>query len=124
MSKLVKVVVCIRALPTEVEEAAFMDGATTFDLLARQFLSTWNEFPFALVLLNDDVYKTMPLWSNTFQGERTVNYPGLMAALMIASVPVIAVYLIFREKSFRGLVLLVFLFVAVTMDTRLVEPLS
>jgi raffinose/stachyose/melibiose transport system permease protein len=110
----------IRALPTEVEEAAFMDGATTFDLLARvifpmcrpiiattailSFLSTWNEFPFALVLLNDDVYKTIPLWLNTFQGERTVNYPGLMAALMIASVPVIAVYLIFREKIIQGFV--------------------
>ncbi len=110
----------IRALPTEVEEAAFMDGATTVDLLAKvifpmcrpiiattailSFLSTWNEFPFALVLLNDDAYKTMPLWLNTFQGERTVNYPGLMAALMIASVPVIAVYLIFRERIIQGFV--------------------
>jgi raffinose/stachyose/melibiose transport system permease protein len=110
----------IRSLPTEVEEAAFMDGATTIDLLARvifpmcrpiiattailSFLSTWNEFAFALVLLNDDTYKTMPLWLNSFKGERTVDYTGLMAALTIASLPVIAVYLIFREKIIQGFV--------------------
>ena len=110
----------IRSLPTEVEEAAFMDGATTLDLLLKvifpmcrpivattailSFLSTWNEFAFALVLLNDDAYKTMPLWLNTFQGERTVNYTGLMAALTIASLPVIVVYLIFREKIIQGFI--------------------
>jgi raffinose/stachyose/melibiose transport system permease protein len=110
----------IRSLPTEVEEAAFMDGATTIDLLAKvifpmcrpiiattailSFLSTWNEFAFALVLLNDDTYKTMPLWLNSFRGERSVDYTGLMAALTLSSVPVIAVYLIFREKIIQGFV--------------------
>jgi raffinose/stachyose/melibiose transport system permease protein len=110
----------IRSLPTEIEEAAFMDGATTIDLLAKvifpmcrpiiattailSFLATWNEFAFALILLNDDIYKTMPLWLNSFKGERTVNYTGLMAALTVASVPVIAVYLIFREKVIQGFV--------------------
>jgi raffinose/stachyose/melibiose transport system permease protein len=110
----------IRALPTEVEEAAFMDGATLVDLLTKvifpmcrpiiattailSFLSTWNEFAFALVLLNDDVYKTMPIWLNTFRGERTVNYTGLMAALTVASLPVMIVYLIFREKIIQGFV--------------------
>ena len=110
----------IRSLPTEVEEAAFLDGATTLDLLLKvifpmcrpivattailSFLSTWNEFAFALVLLNNDAYKTMPLWLNTFQGERTVNYTGLMAALTIASLPVIVVYLVFREKIIQGFI--------------------
>lgn len=110
----------IRSLPTEVEEAAFIDGATIPDLLLKvifpmcrpivattailSFLSTWNEFAFALVLLNDDAYKTMPLWLNTFQGERTVNYTGQIAALTIASLPVIVVYLIFREKIIQGFI--------------------
>ncbi len=110
----------IRSVPTEIEEAAFMDGATTFDLLARvvfpislpivattailSFLSTWNEFAFALVLLNDDALKTMPLWLNTFRGERSVDYPGLMAALTVASLPVITVYLAFRERIIEGFI--------------------
>ena len=68
------------------------------------FLATWNEFAFALILLSDDALKTIPLWLNTFQGERTVNYTGLMAALTVASIPVILVYLFFREKIIQGFV--------------------
>jgi len=110
----------IRSIPSEIEEAAFVDGATLPQLLMQvvfpicrpiiataallAFLATWNEFAFALVLLRDDALKTIPLWLNTFQGERTVNYTGLMAALTVASIPVIVIYFIFREKIIQGFI--------------------
>lgn len=110
----------IHSIPFEIEEAAYMDGANLFHVLWRiifpicgpvistvailSFLNTWNEFAFALVLLNGEEFKTVSLWLNTFQGERTVNYTTLMGALTVASIPVIAVYFIFREKIINGLV--------------------
>jgi raffinose/stachyose/melibiose transport system permease protein len=110
----------IRAIPTEIEESAFIDGASLPALLIRvifpicrpiiatvailSFLGSWNEFAFALVLLRDDAYKPIPMWLNSFQGERTVNYTGLMAALTVASVPVIVIYLVFREKIMQGFI--------------------
>lgn len=110
----------IRSIPHEIEEAAFIDGANLPKTLLQvifpicrpiiatvailSFLNTWNEFAFALVLTRSEMFKTVPLWLNTFQGERTTNYTGLMAAMLIASVPVIVVYFIFREKVVEGFV--------------------
>ena len=110
----------MHSIPTEIEEAAFIDGASLPQLLVRivlpicspiiatvailSFLSTWNEFGFALVLLSGEEFKTVPLWLNTFQGERTVDYTTLMAALTVASLPVIVVYMAFREKIIQGFV--------------------
>ena len=110
----------IHSIPTEIEESAFIDGANLPQLLwyvifpicrpivatvgILAFLGAWNEFAFALVLLRDEAFKTIPLWLNTFQGERTVNYTGLMAALTIASLPVTVIYLLFRERIMQGFV--------------------
>jgi len=110
----------IRSIPTEMEEAAFIDGANTPTMLAfvifpmcrpiiataavLGFLGNWNEFPFALILLSSEELKTIPLWLNTFKGQYTVNYTGLMAAMIIVSLPVISVYLIFREKIIEGFI--------------------
>ncbi len=110
----------IHSIPTELEEAAYIDGATFPQMLINiilpictpviataailSFLAIWNEFGFALVLLTGEEYKTIPLWLNTFQGERTVSYTTLMAALTIASIPVVSVYLLFREKIIQGFI--------------------
>lgn len=110
----------IRSIPTEIEEAAFIDGASLNTILLRvifpicmpivvtvlilTFLWTWNAFAFPLVLLRSQELKTIPLWLNTFQGERSTNYTAMMSALVLASLPVIAVYLAFREKIMQGMV--------------------
>jgi len=110
----------IRSIPPEMEEAAFIDGAnlpTTLVLIIFPmcrpiiatvgilgFLANWNEFPFALILLRDEQLKTIPLWLNTFKGQYTVNYTGLMAAMIIVSLPVIIVYLIFRDRIIEGFI--------------------
>jgi raffinose/stachyose/melibiose transport system permease protein len=108
----------LHSVPMEIEEGAFIDGAgmvrrltsivfpmcspiiTTAAILA--FLSCWNEFGFALVLIDNEALKTIPLWLKGFQGERTIDYTTLMAALLIASLPVIIIYAAFREKIIAG----------------------
>jgi raffinose/stachyose/melibiose transport system permease protein len=109
----------IRSIPVEIEEAAFMDGSSLLNtlweiifpmctpilatVLILTFMGTWNEFGFPLVLTSSPQFKTVVLWLNTFKGEHTADYVGQMAALVLASVPVILLYLFFNEKIIQGM---------------------
>ncbi len=67
------------------------------------FNGSWNEFPFALVLINKNALKTVPVALTMFTGAYTTNYPQLVAALGIAIMPVIAIYLAFSKHIMRGM---------------------
>ncbi|MTI59114.1 MAG: ABC transporter permease subunit [Firmicutes bacterium] len=71
--------------------------------LILSFLSTWNEFPFALILIRTKALKTIPLWLTNFNGRYSTDYTQLMAALVVASIPVIIVYLIFSKQVVQGM---------------------
>ena len=108
----------IRKIPVELDEAAHIDGASLFTVMFAivfpicrpivatvallSFLHVWNEFAFATTLIRDEDFKPMPLWLRTFGGQYTTNYPGMMAGMVIASIPVIALFLFFREKIVEG----------------------
>jgi raffinose/stachyose/melibiose transport system permease protein len=111
----------VRLLPEEVLEAARVDGAGVHGRFVRvviplslpalatlcifDFLYVWNEFLFALLLLSNNNVKTLTVGVLEMTGSRFVtNYPVLMAALVIASVPVIAVYLFFQKYLVRAIV--------------------
>lgn len=110
----------IRDIPHEIEEAAYIDGATLTQTLFRiilpickpiistvvilSALSTWNEFSFALVLIKSDALKTLPVGLTNFSSQYTVKYTQLMAAITIAILPVIITYLAFNKKVIQGLV--------------------
>lgn len=109
----------IRTVPMELDEAAYIDGASTFYTLSRilfpvckpatatifilAFLDTWNEFPFALVLITKDAFKTLPVGLTNFYGQYTTDYTTLMAALVLSILPVIVVYLLFYKKIIQGM---------------------
>lgn len=109
----------IRSIPWELEEAAYMDGATIWDTMSKvvfpvcrpvmstvlilTFLDTWNEFPFALVLVTKDYLRTLPVGLTNFNGQFTTNYTTLMAALVISILPVMLVYFIFSKKIIEGM---------------------
>lgn len=109
----------MRELPTEILEAAKLDGASRGLILRRViiplmapaisslalflFIWTWNEFLIPLILVNDDVYRTMPLGMLFFQGRYTVNTPVLTAGAVLVILPLIVVYLIFQRKFIDGL---------------------
>ena len=111
--------VAMQQLPQEILEASVLDGASRGMILRRVilpllkpaisslglflFIWTWNEFLIPLVLVNDDVYRTMPLGMLFFQGRYTVNTPVLTAGAVLVIFPLIVVYLIFQRKLIEGL---------------------
>lgn len=109
----------IKTIPVELDEAAYMDGASTFFTMSRivlpvckpvmstililAFLDTWNEFPFALVLVTKEIYRTLPVGLTNFYGQYTTDYTTLMAAMVLSILPVIIVYLLFNKKIIQGM---------------------
>ncbi|HZG85806.1 carbohydrate ABC transporter permease [Paenibacillus sp.] len=108
----------IRGIPREMEEAAAIDGCsfarTLFTIIfpmtmpavttvaILQFFACWNEFSFALILINDEHLRTVPLGLTSFGNRYDTNYPLLMAAMMIALLPVALVYFSFSSKIIKG----------------------
>ncbi|MCA1011450.1 carbohydrate ABC transporter permease [Halobacillus halophilus] len=109
----------MREIPKALEEAAKMDGCTHFGIFWRvilpmltpalmtvliyNFIHLFNEFIFALVLISSPSSMTLPLGLQDFKGEFSVNVPGLMAALTLASLPILVIYLFSQEKVVKGL---------------------
>ncbi|MBB2676501.1 UNVERIFIED_ORG: raffinose/stachyose/melibiose transport system permease protein [Rhizobium esperanzae] len=108
-----------RSIPKELSEAALIDGASHFTIFRRIFLpvclpvlaallildfvSTWNEFAMALVLLQDQHMWTLPLGLMSFQGQFSSNYGQLNAAIVMTVLPATIVYLIFQRYFVSGL---------------------
>lgn len=110
----------IKGIPTELEEAAAIDGSsftrTLFAIMlpvCKPILATvgiiqtfacWNEFSFALVLLNDVKVKTVPLAMTQFNGQFSSNYPKMMAAMLMTMLPIIIFYFVFSKEIIKGMV--------------------
>jgi raffinose/stachyose/melibiose transport system permease protein len=109
----------MRTIPRSIEEAAFVDGATTNQImgtimfpmclpmtgtiLVLNFLGLWNEFPFALVLVSGVGYRTVPIWLTTFQGQYTGQITMRITAMVIAMAPIIIAYFFLRDRMMEGL---------------------
>lgn len=108
-----------RTIPFELEEAASIDGANIYTAFSRIiipmvkpaiatmvtfiFLFAWNEFTVALIIISKDTLKTLPLGLVTFQGQFETNWGGMGAALVIASIPTILIYLLFNKQVEKAL---------------------
>ena len=106
--------VSFRALPSEMEEAAFIDGAniyrTFFSIMLPLIkpaivssmlfatLGIWNEYILPTVLISSNSLKTLPAGLATFVGQHSTNWGAMGAAMMMASIPTIILYLCFSEK--------------------------
>lgn len=109
----------VASIPREMEEAAMIDGSGFLRMLFQiimplctpilttiailQFFQKWNEFPFALVLVNSEKLKTIPIGLLNFSSQFSTNYPMKMAALTLAMLPVITMYLAFNKKIIEGM---------------------
>jgi ABC-type glycerol-3-phosphate transport system permease component len=110
-----------KSLPTELEEAAAMDGASPFhtfttivlplstagfsSLLILNFLSGWNEFYYALIFIKEKAEQTMPL--GLFYMDQNAQYAArwvdLFAGMLISAVPVLIVFAILQDQVTKGL---------------------
>jgi trehalose/maltose transport system permease protein len=112
-----------RALPRELEEAAYVDGATPLQAFRRvllpltlpglvttgllSFIAAWNEFLFAVSFTNTPDKYTVPVSIFTFNprtaGGFEVPWGEIMAATVVVTVPLIALTVIFQRRILAGL---------------------
>lgn len=108
-----------RQLPEELEEAAALDGATSWQTFWRimvplvrpalatvavfRFVPIWNDFLFPLVLLRREEKYTLPVGLTTFFGENATNYSAVFAGLVITTVPLIVLFLVATKQIVAGL---------------------
>ena len=106
-------------IPVQLEQAARIDGATRFQafLLIVMPLSTpgiiataiysfivaWNEYVYALTFINDKSRLVLSVGLQRFFAEFATNWPGLMAASFIMSVPVVVLFLFLQKYFVRAL---------------------
>jgi raffinose/stachyose/melibiose transport system permease protein len=108
-----------RGLPQELSDSARVDGCNEFQVfwrimlpLARpavsslivfQFMWTWNAFLMPLIYLNREATRPLTLGLMFFQGRYTTDYSLISAGVMIATFPLILLYLFMQRQFVRGL---------------------
>lgn len=106
-------------IPPQLEQAARIDGATRFQafilivmplsspgIIATAiyaFIQAWNEYVYAVTFLNSERLLTLPVGLQRFFSEYSTNWPGLMAASFIMSVPVVVLFLVLQKYFVRAL---------------------
>jgi N,N'-diacetylchitobiose transport system permease protein len=110
----------ILGIPKELEEAAMVDGSSRLGAFTRillplvapglvatsvfVFITAWNEYIFANVLLQDQSKQTLTVWLSYFYGSsRHTDWGGLMAASTLVAMPVIGFFLMVQRKIAFGL---------------------
>lgn len=110
-----------RGLPKELEESAYVDGASPMRVFWQillpltvpglvstgllAFIAAWNEFLFALTFTVTDNMKTVPVAISQFSGTSSFEQPwgSIMAASMVVTVPLIILVLVFQYRIVAGL---------------------
>lgn len=80
-----------------------MSGPALATVVILNFINNWNEFSFALVLINEESLKTLPLGLANFSGQFTTNYGAQMAGLTMAILPVILIFLLLEKYVVKGM---------------------
>jgi ABC-type glycerol-3-phosphate transport system permease component len=107
------------SLPTELEEAALIDGCTPFGAfikvilplavpgLATQVIFTgmgaWNEYFMTSILMRSKDLETLPLGLVNFVGQYQTAYPQMFAYLSVITVPIIILYILGQRQFISGL---------------------
>jgi raffinose/stachyose/melibiose transport system permease protein len=107
------------AIPAELQDAAYIDGCTSFDFfwrillpLARPALSavaaltmivSWNDFLIPLVVLNSEAFWTLPLGTMQFQGQYGSDLALVSAFILLSAIPTIIFYIFAERQIVAGL---------------------
>ncbi len=106
------------SLPDDLEEAARIDGANRFEMFTRiilplakpamatlallAFLGNWNDFLWPVYVLFTPEVQTLPPGLSTLQSANAVRYDLLMAGAVVASVPVLALFVFLQRFIIEG----------------------
>jgi multiple sugar transport system permease protein len=107
------------SIPRDLDEAARMDGASSFRiwwqiimplsgpalaaLAIFTSLNSWNEFLWPLIITNSEEMRTLPVGLSTFQGQFKVEWNLLMAGSVIAMLPVLVIYIVAQRWFIKGI---------------------
>lgn len=108
------------AIPFEVEEAARIDGATTWQVLTKvlfplvmpgviasgvfAFISAWNDYLVAYTFMQDQSHYTLPVWLASFTTITSgTDFGGQMAASVLFSLPVVVFFMIIQRNLVSGM---------------------
>jgi multiple sugar transport system permease protein len=106
------------SLPRELEEAAVLEGANSWQIFTKvilplskpalatlaviSFLSNWNDFIWPIYVLFSPENFTLPPGLGILQGAYTINYPVVMAGAALASVPALILFLFAQRYIIEG----------------------
>ena len=110
----------ILGVPRELEEAAMVDGSSRLGAFVRillplvapglvatsvfVFITVWNEYIFASVILSDQSNQTLTVWLSYFFGtSRNTDWGALMAASTLTAIPVVIFFLLVQRRIALGL---------------------
>ncbi|MDQ1000208.1 raffinose/stachyose/melibiose transport system permease protein [Neobacillus niacini] len=107
------------SIPKELEESAYLDGATSLDVFGRIFMPmskpilftgviltayyAWNEFLFSLIFIQTEEVKPITSGLLVFKDALNTNWGVLMAGLVISALPLIVVFMLMQKYFVRGL---------------------
>ncbi|WP_223246589.1 carbohydrate ABC transporter permease [Curtobacterium sp. ER1/6] len=108
------------AIPMEVEEAARIDGASTWQVLTKvlfplvmpgmiatsvfAFIAAWNDYIVAYTFMQDQAQYTLPVWLASFTTQTTgTDFTGQMAASVLFSLPVVVFFMIVQRNLVSGM---------------------
>jgi multiple sugar transport system permease protein/raffinose/stachyose/melibiose transport system permease protein len=106
-------------IPRELSEAARMDGCSEWKIFWRimlpiatpaistilivNFVALWNEFIFAVIFIQDESRRTLPLGVMKFVGDVYEDLGSMAAGLVISIIPVLILYMFFSERFIKGM---------------------
>lgn len=106
----------LKDLPKEIEEAAFIDGASIYQIFFRivvpllrpimssvgilTYLNSWNELMLAVTMVSGEKYKTLTVGINDLIGKYSTDWGIMGAALTIATIPTVLLFA-FLSKSIQ-----------------------
>nr|WP_303223642.1 carbohydrate ABC transporter permease [uncultured Blautia sp.] len=109
----------MNGIPTELEEAMVIDGASIFQVFFKMilplsvpgivsvsifnFIQVWNNLLFPLIFISDKNKGTISMGLLAFFGEYSTDYSSSMAGICLTTIPVIIAYVFFQEKIENGL---------------------
>lgn len=106
-------------IPRDLEEAAFIDGASSWTVLWKvilplsraglavvtifTFLYSWSEFPWAHVAIKETTRRTLPIAIALFQGQHLTEWGQVFAASIVALIPIVIVFVAFQRYFIQGI---------------------
>lgn len=107
------------SIPIELDEAAMIDGCNRLQILLRiivpltkpalsamvifVFMNAWNNLLWPLLVTSSETMRTIPLALSYFQTSNDAEYGPLMAAALLASLPILILFILAQNKFIEGM---------------------